>query len=853
MMAEDTFAEGQPQKNIQNKLDELEGGGREMTARLSLVVGLIAAAWSFFQLWIASPLPFLFRWGIIDGVSARGVHLAFALLLCFLVYPFTKRRTRVTRGRPGLSSVDLILALLACACAMYVSVFRAELDDRPGRLLEFAWSVFGYDFTFPFEAVLAWTGIVLLLEATRRGIGLPLVVVAILFLLYSMWGRSMPDLLSHKGIAFSRLGQYQWLDLEAIFGIPISVTTAFVFLFVLFGAILDKAGAGTYFLKMSFALVGRFRGGPAKAAILASGMTGLISGSSIANTVTTGTFTIPIMRRIGMPAEKAGAIEVAASVNGQIMPPIMGAAAFIIAEIVGITYFEVVVAAFIPATISYIALLYISHLEALKLGLKRMPKEMIPPLGKTFLSGAHFLIPVAMLVYFLMIERWTPESSVFYAILFMMATILLQKVVLSVRSRGQLPMASALRAGLRDIYDGLVAGGRNMIGVGVATGTAGIIVGAVAATGLNSALAGIVEAVSGGNVYILLALTAGLCIVLGMGLPTTANYLVVASLLAGVIVEVGSAAGLVLPLLAVHLFVFYFGLMADVTPPVALAAFAASAISGGDPMKTGFQAFKYHIRTAVLPFVFIFNTGLLLIGVDSFWQGLMVFVISLLAILAFSSLTLNWMFVKNRLWENVVLAVVTLALFRPGVILDLVYPEFEPVVLQDFVEGRFMQEPGRTVRFHMTVHTDYGERFRLYRLETPQTSADTPMATYGVRLIPAKDPQYAGNFELVDVAVMGVLEKAGLDWRGDPTYVTEIDVEQLNRPAKEWIYPLALILLGGVVFSQLRRGRRKGATEPSTAGQVGCWMRFLKPKKSRKGESLQSGNGQAETPKPGVG
>ncbi len=818
-MSVSTLEQEQQAADLRKKLDEMEGRRREMAPRVAAAVALLAAAWSLFQLWIASPFPFMLRWGIVDGVAARGVHLAFALLLCFLIYPFSKRQTFARSGKSGLPNTDLIIALLAFSCAMYVSVFRMELDSRPGRMLEFAWSFLGQDFTFPFEVILAWTGIALLLEATRRSIGLPLVIVAILFLLYSMWGQSMPDLLSHKGVGFSRLGQYQWLDLEAIFGIPISVTTAFVFLFVLFGAILDKAGAGAYFLEMSFALVGRYRGGPAKAAILASGMTGLISGSSIANTVTTGTFTIPVMRRIGMPAEKAGAIEVAASVNGQIMPPIMGAAAFIIAELVGITYFDVIVAAFIPAFISYIALLYISHLEALKLGLTRMPKEMIPPLWRTFVGGVHFLVPVAMLVYFLMIERWTPESSVFYAILFMMITILIQKVVVSIRSDGSVPLAFALRDGLKDIYEGLVAGGRNMVSVAVATGTAGIIVGAVAATGLNGALAGIVEAVSGGNVYILLLLTAGLCIVLGMGLPTTANYLVVASLLAGVIVEVGTASGLVLPLLAVHLFVFYFGLMADVTPPVALAAFAASAISGGDPMKTGFQAFKYHIRTAVLPFVFIFNTGLLLIGVESFWQGLMVFVVSLLAILAFSSVTQNWMFVKNRLWESVVLAVVAIALFRPGFLLDLVYPEFKTVALQDFVDGSFKPGPGRTVRLHMTVHTDYGERFRLYRLETPQSATTNPMSTFGVELIPAEDPSYAGSFELVDVAFMGALEKAGFEWKGDPTYVTAVDIEQPDRPAKEWLYPFALILLGTVVISQLRRIRKKNAMKSNSTEQ----------------------------------
>ena len=273
------------------------------------------------------------------------------------------------------------------------------------------------------EAILGGVGMLLLLDATRRAIGIPLVAVCAVFLVYSIFGQSMPDIVSHKGLSLNRLIGYQWLTGEAVFGIPISVSVSFVFLFVLFGALLDKAGAGKYFLALSFAMVGRYSGGPAKAAILASGMTGMISGSSIANVVTTGTFTIPVMRRIGMPAVKAGAIEVAASTNGQLMPPIMGAAAFIIAEFIGISYFEVVAAAAIPAALSYIALLYISHLEAKKLGLSGLPRAEIPPLRTTFLSGAHHLIPIVILVYLLMVERWSAHSAVFYSILSVMAII----------------------------------------------------------------------------------------------------------------------------------------------------------------------------------------------------------------------------------------------------------------------------------------------------------------------------------------------------------------------------------------------------------------------------------------------
>jgi TRAP transporter 4TM/12TM fusion protein len=782
------------------KLEDIESTGRQHSPRVAIIIGLIAALWSIFQLWIASPLPFIFDFAIIVDVPARGIHLAFGLFLCFLIFPASRRQAG---ARIPLS--DLALAFVGAGCALYMWLAWNGLSERAGILLDYDLSLFGFDFTFPFEAILGGTGIVLLLEATRRSIGLPLVVVALVFLVYSIFGQSMPDIISHKGVSLTRLIGYQWLGGESIFGIPIDVSVSFVFLFVLFGAMLDKAGAGKYFLNLAFAMVGRFRGGPAKAAILASGMTGLISGSSIANVVTTGTFTIPVMKRIGMPAVKAGAIEVAASVNGQIMPPIMGAAAFIIAELVGVSYFDVIVAAFIPAFICYIALLYISHLEAMKLGLKRLPAEEIPPFGKTFMGGIHFLIPIVVLVYLLMVERWTPASAVFYSILVMMIIVVSQHVVSALRG-GDASVADAVTAGLVDIYAGLIAGARNMITIAVAVAAAGIIVGSVSSTGLNNALVGVVEVVSGGNVYILLAMTSVLCIVLGMGLPTTANYLVVASLLAGVVVELGNAAGLVFPLIAVHLYVFYFGLMADVTPPVALAAFAASAISRADPIKTGIQAFYYEIRTAILPVVFIFNPELLLIGVESIWHGVTVFVVSLIAILCFSSLTQNYMFVRNKFYDAIILAVVTVALFRPDVFLDQAFPAFASVDLKLVAAGEAVATPGLTVRFHVVRETEYGDRFKLYRMAIPELVSDETYGRYGLK-VGFTD----GRYEVTDLQFNGLAEQNGVEV-GD--IITDVDVEHVGRPAKEWIYPFAFALLGLVIVLQLMRRRRNQAAAP---------------------------------------
>jgi TRAP transporter 4TM/12TM fusion protein len=807
MAERNTPAAEQTPEDLQTALEDIDYAGRKHGPRLAHLVGGIAAVWSLFQLWIASPLPFILDFGIIVDVPARGIHLAFGLLLCFLMFPAARRLATQT-----VPVYDVILALLGCGCALYLFLGYEGLVSRQGILLGFDLSLFGVDFVFPFEAILGGIGILLLLEATRRSIGLPLVVVAGVFLIYSVFGQSMPDLISHRGLSFTRLIGYHWLGGEAIFGIAIDVSVSFVFLFVLFGALLDKAGAGKYFLDLSFALVGRYRGGPAKAAILASGMTGAISGSSIANVVTTGTFTIPVMKKIGIPATKAGAIEVAASTNGQIMPPIMGAAAFIIAEFIGVSYFEVVVAAFIPAVISYIALFYISHLEALKLGLRGLPRADIPRLRKTFVSGIHFLIPIVVLLYLLMVERWTAGSAVFYSILLLMLIIVIQHMLAAWRS-GDMPAGRAFMDGLAEIYGGLIAGARNMVSIAIAVAAAGIIVGAVGSTGLNNALVGVVEAISGGNVYILLGLTAVLCLILGMGLPTTANYIVVASLLAGVLVELGTAAGLVLPLIAVHLYVFYFGILADDTPPVCLAAFAAAAISRADPIKTGIQGFTYDIRTAILPFIFIFNPELLLVGVESFWHGLMIFVVSLIALLCFSSLTQGWMFVKVKLHESLLLIVIIVALFRPGVIMNQFYPEFAPLDLEEFVAGEAKAESGYTVRFHVVRSTDYGDRFKLYRVATPDM-AGGPEDLYGITLEPFEDDRY----EVVELAFRGLAEQAGLEI-GD--YVTEVDVEQVGQPPKQLVYPFGLALLGLVIASQLARRRRALGAEALATGTDG--------------------------------
>ena len=582
---------------IKQKINEDLSPTRNLKGFHLKTVMSIAIIWTFFQLWYASPFPFWFNIGMFKGLPARAIHLGFALILTFLIFP-------IARGKK-ISPIDIFISLIAAFCCFYIYFFYDNLVDRGGILL--VQDIFG--FKVPIELIIGAIGIIILLEATRRAIGLPLVIIAICFLLFSYFGKYAPDIISHGGLSLKRLVGFQWFDQEAIFGIPIGVSVDFIFLFVLFGALLETAGGGKYFLDLAFAMVGKMRGGPAKAAILGSGMTGMISGSSIANTVTTGTFTIPIMKKTGFSKEKAGAIEVSSSVNGQIMPPVMGAAAFVMASFIGVTYFEVVKHAFLPAIISYIALFYISHLEALKLGLKGMEESDVPHLKKTFLSGLHFLIPIFVLIYLLVYMRYTAAYSIFYA------TFALIIVNLINRLKKNKDLKTGLIGWYNETIVGFQKGAINMVGVGIAIATAGVIVGAVGSTGLSTNLIVVIETIARDNVVILIFLTIILCLLLGMGLPTTANYVVVASLMATVLVDVGNASGFIFPLIAVHLFVFYFGLMADVTPPVGLASYAAAGISGGDPLKTGVQAFWYSLRTGILPIVFLFIHDLLLTGI----------------------------------------------------------------------------------------------------------------------------------------------------------------------------------------------------------------------------------------------
>jgi len=766
--------------NIENKISEDLSPTRNLTGLHLKIVAAIAIIWSLFQLWYASPFPFIFDFGMFKGLPARAIHLGFALSLTFLIYPISKGKK--------ISLIDIFISLVAAFCCLYIYFFYDQLVYRGGVLLILN---LGENINIPIELIIGIIGILILLEATRRAIGLPLVVIAICFLLFSYFGRYAPDIISHGGLSLKRLIGFQWFDQEAIFGIPIGVSVDFIFLFVLFGALLETAGGGKYFLDLAFAMVGKMRGGPAKAAILGSGMTGLISGSSIANTVTTGTFTIPIMKKTGFSKEKAGAIEVSSSVNGQLMPPVMGAAAFVMASFIGVTYFEIVKHAFLPAIISYVALFYISHLEALKLNLKGMEEKDVPNLKKTFLAGLHFLIPIFVLIYLLVYLRFTASYSIFYATI---ALIFVNLINILIKKPN---FKDAFKIWFNQTVVGFEKGALNMVGVGIAIATAGVIVGAVGSTGLSTNLIIVIESIAKDNVAILLFLTIILCLLLGMGLPTTANYVVVASLMAGVLVDVGNASGFIFPLIAVHLFVFYFGLMADVTPPVGLASYAAAAISGGDPLKTGVQAFWYSLRTGILPIVFLFNHELLLIGIVNLWHALIVIVTSLTGILVFTAATQAWFFNKLRWYEIVVFLFISLSLLAPDFVLNKFYPKYN---YKDLKQIHLLNlDLNKEVRFKVTRLSEYGERYKLFVIKKNTFENNFTLENYGISV------SVEENKIVVDtLAWNGLAKKSGFQ-TGD--IISEFKIENSDRPNKALVYPFAFFFL--LSFGYLNYNRKK--------------------------------------------
>lgn len=847
-------------QDVQEMVAQADTGARNPNGLPGQILWFVPLCWSLFQLWYASPLPFIFNFAILNDTQARAVHLTFAVFLAFTAYPALKNSPR-----DRIPLIDWLLALAGSFSAAYIYIFYTELASRSGA-------------PTTFDIIASVTGMVLLLEATRRALGPPLMLVAAVFLLYTFAGPYMPEVIAHKGASLNKAMSHLWLTTEGVFGVALGVSTSFVFLFVLFGAMLERAGAGAYFIKVAFSLLGHMRGGPAKAAVVASGLSGLVSGSSIANVVTTGTFTIPLMKRVGFPGTKAGAVEVAASTNGQLTPPIMGAAAFLMVEYVGISYVEVIKAAILPALISYIALIYIVHLEACKAGMTGLPRRHNPTLlqsllsftgtivalcvisaavyygigwtkdvfgaaatpivmaallmsyvlllkvsanhskdgaieidaeltevpdpGPTIKSGLHFLLPIVVLVWCLTVERFSPGLSAFWATVFMIFILITQRPLTAWLTKSD-DLTEQTKAGFVDLAESLVSGARNMIGIGVATAAAGTVVGVVTLTGIGLVMTDFVEFISGGSVIMMLVFTAVISLILGMGLPTTANYIVVSTLMAPVIVTLGAQHGLIIPLIAVHLFVFYFGILADDTPPVGLAAFAAAAIAKSDPIRTGIQGFAYDIRTAILPFMFVFNTQLLLMGIDTWWHLALTIFSSITAMLIFSAATQGWWFTKNKWWETLLLLILTFSFFRPGFWWDMLYPA---KVLSPGVEVTQITAAlnvGQSLELRVAGENLTGEHVEK-TVQLPfaddAITAEERLSSMGLSLI-EKDGKM-----LVDMVEFGSpAEASGIDFDWEIQSV----VQEADRPMKEWVFAPCLLILLLLATNQKRRARKE--------------------------------------------
>ena len=850
------------QDELQDMIAEADTGGRNPSGFSAKLLWYVPLAWALFQLWYVSPLPYIFDFALLNSTEARSVHLAFAVFLSFLAFPALK-----SSPRSYIPIQDWVLAIVGAGCASYIFLFYRELAERPGLpTIE--------------DIVVSVIGLAVVLEATRRALGPPLMIVAIVFMGYAFGGPHMPEIIAHQGLSINKGMSHYYLTTEGVFGVALGVSTSMVFLFVLFGSLLEKAGAGNYFIRVAFALMGHMRGGPAKAAVVSSGLTGLVSGSAIANVVTTGTFTIPLMKKVGFPAEKAGAVEVASSTNGQLTPPIMGAVAFLMVEFVGISYTEVITHAALPALISYMALVYIVHLEAVKADMKGLPRRNppkfvqsltnfllsflglavlctvvyyglgwtktvfgdatpyiatvaliiayiglvkyatnfpeldtsmeiveLPPAGPTIKAGLYYLLPVFVLVWCLIVERLSPGLSAFWATAFMLFLLLTQKPLKAILHGSGENQLKCWAEGISDVFEGLISGSRNMIGIGVATAAAGIIVGTVTVTPIGQVMGELVEFLSGGYLILMLFFTAVFSLILGMGLPTTANYIVVSSLMAPVIVTIGAENGLIVPLIAAHMFVFYFGILADDTPPVAMAAFAAAAISGGDPIKTGLQGFAYDIRTAILPFLFIFNTELLMIGIESWYHLLATIITAIMAMLLFAAATQGFFITRCKWWEVVALLLIAFTLFRPGYWMDRVYPPLVPVAASNIYQVAGELPDNDLIRVRV-VGIDFDDKevdkIIMLPVGVPGEGKERLATAAGLEL-----REEDGKYIIDHVVFDGAADKQGLSDL-DTAEIASVIVSS-NSPPKQLLYIPALILLGGIVALQRRRRRLTSA------------------------------------------
>lgn len=602
---------------------DAESNTMEYAGFMARIVSAIAISFSVFQIYTASL-------GLLDAQIQRAIHLGFGLCLAFLLYP-----ARRSWRRDKLHPFDLTLAIMGAVAPAYIVLNYRELILRAAL-------------PTPTDVVIGTLGIMLVIEAARRVVGIPMVCVVLFFITYAFAGQYMPGILAHRGLNINEFVSHVYFTTEGIFGIPLGVSSTFIFLFILFGAYLEGTGLGKFFIDVANAIAGWASGGPAKVAVLSSGLMGTVSGSSVANVVGTGSLTIPMMKKLGYHKDFAGAVEAAASTGGQLMPPVMGAAAFLMAEFVAVPYVEIVKAAVIPAFLYFTGVWLGVHFEAKRNDLKGLPRAELPKLGELLRTRGHLAIPLVVIVY-LLVSGYTPMRAALVA-------IVLSIVVSGIKKSTRMSPAA--------IVKGLETGARNVLGVLVACAAAGIIIGVVTKTGVGLKLASALLELSGGLILPSMFLTMITAILLGMGVPTTANYVITSTIAAPALIQMG------VPILAAHMFVFYFGIIADVTPPVALAAYAGSGISGGNALRTGINASKLAIAAFIIPYMFVLSPELLL--VDGLTAGLCVSLLTaLVGMVALSSSLIGYLVAPLKTWERVILGLGGLMMIKPGLVTDI--------------------------------------------------------------------------------------------------------------------------------------------------------------------------------------
>lgn len=624
----DKSLDGQLSEKQQELIENLdkESATRKLSGAMGKALYFLAVIVSLYHLYTAAFGPPL-------TLKHRSLHVAMMLVMTFIMYPISHK----SKYKKSVAWYDWIFVLLSCAAPAYIWTNFIGVVERAGN-------------PNTTDMLMATLLVVLVLEAARRCGGPALSILSLIFIAYGLWGRSLPGMFAHRGYNWAALSNHFFANTEGIYGTSVSVASSYIFLFILFGAVMNKSGMGRFFNDISLALAGHTKGGPAKVSVIASGLLGSINGSAVANVVTTGAFTIPLMKKTGYTAEFAGAVESSASVGGQLLPPVMGAAAFIMAEMLGVKYSEIIVCAAVPALLYYLGILVQVQLRASKDGLHGLPKDKLPKAGMVMREQGHLIIPIIFLLGMLFFSGTTVIYSAFFTIIV--------TIVVSWFKR-------STSMSVKDIVDSLAEGAKSTVSVAVACACVGIIVGVSSKTGFGLNMANAIITLGGKNIFFTLVFSMITCMILGMGLPSIPAYIITATIAAPALAQLGVSE------MAAHLFAFYFAMFANITPPVALASFAAAGLSGGNPVKTGVQSVKLSLAGFIVPYMFVLSPQLLLQN-TTLLEGLWVTIAACLGVFLIGVATEGYLFVRMNPLLRIVSFGGALCLINSDVVTDAV-------------------------------------------------------------------------------------------------------------------------------------------------------------------------------------